>query len=197
MRQAKLTFHSTRSLAAAMVFLLIVTEGWAAPKYKVLYRFPGREAGRGAGPLIPDARGNLYGATPDGGIKTCRGSGGCGMVFELVRGSSGWTRKDLYRFRGYPKDGSDPFRLVFDKTGNLYGATGYGGSSKTCQLGCGTVFKLTPSAGGEWKETVLHALLAAPMGRVQPRGCFWTLQATFMAPPETAARRATAAPFMN
>jgi len=86
------------------------------------------------------------------------------MVFALVRGSSGWTRKDLYRFRGYPKDGSDPFRLVFDKTGNLYGATGYGGSSKTCQLGCGTVFKLTPSAGGEWKETVLHSFAGGSDG---------------------------------
>jgi uncharacterized repeat protein (TIGR03803 family) len=39
----------------------------------------------------------------------------------------------------------------------LYGATFYGGLYGTgCNCG-GTVFKLTPGAGGKWKETVVHS----------------------------------------
>ncbi len=164
MSQQKLPFLWSQNLRTAVIVLTIVTAAWAAPKYKVVYRFPGREAGRGAGVLISDAHGNLYGATPDGGINKCGGAGGCGTVFELVRGSRGWERKNLYRFRGNPKDGGVPFMLVFDRKGNLYGTTGYGGGSGTCQLGCGTVFKLTPGAGGKWKETVLHSFAGGSDG---------------------------------
>ena len=43
-------------------------------------------------------------------------------------------------------------RLVFDTTGSLYGTTEYGGANKA-----GTVFKLTPSSGGVWTESVLYS----------------------------------------
>jgi uncharacterized repeat protein (TIGR03803 family) len=42
--------------------------------------------------------------------------------------------------------------LVFDPAGNLYGTTSSGGA-----LDQGTVFKLTPSADGNWRESVLHS----------------------------------------
>jgi uncharacterized repeat protein (TIGR03803 family) len=61
----------------------------------------------------------------------------------------------LNRKRGaFPRAG-----LVFDAKGNLYGTTYYGGTSNTCVAGdaCGTVFELTPQAGGGWTETTLHS----------------------------------------
>jgi uncharacterized repeat protein (TIGR03803 family) len=43
--------------------------------------------------------------------------------------------------------------------GNLYGTTSFGGRCPIQTDGCGTVFKLSPpaSAGGAWKEVVLHS----------------------------------------
>jgi outer membrane protein assembly factor BamB len=50
--------------------------------------------------------------------------------------------------------------LIFDAAGNLYGTTLAGGNGSNCPgfLGqlCGTVFELTPTAGGGWTERVLH-----------------------------------------
>jgi uncharacterized repeat protein (TIGR03803 family) len=46
------------------------------------------------------------------------------------------------------KDGAEPNAgLIFDKAGNLYGTTYQGGA-----YGAGTVFELTPKAGGGWTE---------------------------------------------
>ena len=57
----------------------------------------------------------------------------------------------LYSFQG-GADGSDPTAsLIFDHAGNLYGTTEGG-----CAPCVGTAFKLTPSSGGSWTESVLH-----------------------------------------
>jgi uncharacterized repeat protein (TIGR03803 family) len=59
----------------------------------------------------------------------------------------------LYSFTGL-KDGGDPQAgLIFDSAGNLYGTTYSGGSYSYT---AGVVFELTPSANGQWTETVLH-----------------------------------------
>jgi uncharacterized repeat protein (TIGR03803 family) len=59
--------------------------------------------------------------------------------------------KVLHSFNG--KNGSTPYAgLIFDTAGNLYGTTFSGGA-----YGDGTVFELTPEAGGGWTETVLHS----------------------------------------
>jgi len=63
----------------------------------------------------------------------------------------------LHRFSG--SDGEFPYygNLTFDNAGNLYGTTYYGGNLNAgCGYGCGTVFKLTPGAKGQWTETLLH-----------------------------------------
>ena len=44
---------------------------------------------------------------------------------------------------------------MFDGAGNIYSTTDDGGNN-SCSRGCGTVFKLTPSAGGQWTESILH-----------------------------------------
>ena len=86
--------------------------------------------------LILDSTGNLYSTTALGG------SGAHGTVFELMSSGSGWTENILYNFTG-GNDGSDLFAgLIFDGSGNLYGATSGAGTG-----GGGTVFELTPSTG--------------------------------------------------
>jgi uncharacterized repeat protein (TIGR03803 family) len=112
------------------------------------------------GALIFDAAGNLYGTTSSGGTYSCQGNGGCGTVFELSpTASGGWTETVLYDF-GRGTDGYSPEAgLVQDAAGNLYGTTTYGGANGCAVAqyeGCGTVFELTPAAGGRWTETVVH-----------------------------------------
>jgi uncharacterized repeat protein (TIGR03803 family) len=67
--------------------------------------------------------------------------------------ATGQTESVLHTFDG--TDGADGIfpraGLVFDKAGNLYGTTFVGGLYRA-----GTVFELTPQAGGGWTETVLH-----------------------------------------
>ncbi len=110
--------------------------------------------------LIWDQAGSLYGTTVYGGGYYSHCSPGCGTVFKLVPTSGGgWKEHILHRFNWAPggPDGFSPYGSVtFDKAGNLYGTTAYGGSDNACFSGCGTIFKLTPLSNGRWKETILH-----------------------------------------
>ena len=73
--------------------------------------------------------------------------------------SAEWKEKVLYSFQSVP-DGATPVgAVVFDKAGNLYGATTEGGSSSCISLAqCGTVYQLAPPVkqGDPWTETVLY-----------------------------------------
>jgi uncharacterized repeat protein (TIGR03803 family) len=65
-------------------------------------------------------------------------------VFKLTPYSGGYTYTSLHDFTG-ERDGSSPYSsLIFDASGNLYGATAYGGSGVACSGGCGVVFEITP-----------------------------------------------------
>jgi uncharacterized repeat protein (TIGR03803 family) len=127
--------------------------GWS---YSVLYVFKGgRDGVDPNGSLIFDASGNLYGTTASGGGSQSCASGGCGTVFELSPTSgSGWTESVLYRFQGEGDGQSPQGGVVFDRAGNLYGATVNGGTG--CNFSCGTVFELSPVSGGGWIETILY-----------------------------------------
>jgi hypothetical protein len=131
-------------------------------KYAVLYTFTGGSDGGSPENLIFDALGNLYGPATNGGDNTdsdCNPNQfppGCGVAFKLSPDSEGqWTETVLYTFTGV--DGRGPIdRLVFDASGNLYGATTQGGDFSGCGgLGCGVVYELSPRASGPWKESVL------------------------------------------
>lgn len=88
--------------------------------------------------------------------------GGCGTVYRLSpptrfcpRVSCPWSETVLYRFSGRG-DGADPSsELTFDAAGNIYGSAA-GGANGNCTDGCGTIFKLTRSAGG-WTFSVLYS----------------------------------------
>jgi uncharacterized repeat protein (TIGR03803 family) len=78
------------------------------------------------------------------------------VLFFLVltsHASGEWKEKVLYTFQG-GNDGAVPAGgVVFDKQGNLYGATSDGGSAND-----GTAFELMPPAKPDdaWTESVLH-----------------------------------------
>jgi uncharacterized repeat protein (TIGR03803 family) len=145
-------------MSAGLLFIITIAAlaiapgAWAQSKYKTLHKFT--SGAGGADPyagLTFDAAGNLYGTTVRGGLTNC--DLGCGTVFELSPGSSGWTKTVLYRFRGRNGDGAYPFAgLTFDGAGNLYGTTVQGGAAN----GAGTVFMLTPNSSGGWTESVLY-----------------------------------------
>ena len=88
---------------------------------------------------------------PGGGVGKCEG--GCGTVYALSPRSSGeWAKTTLYSFEGSKTDGYYPFdNVIFDPDGNLYATTQRGGA-----YDYGTVFELTPGAGGKWTETILY-----------------------------------------
>jgi uncharacterized repeat protein (TIGR03803 family) len=111
----------------------------------VLYEFTdGADGEYPSGGVIVDQAGNLYGTAPQTAF-------GAGSIFELVPSGSGWKFSVLYGFSngndgGYPVAG-----LISDSSGNLYGATSYGGVN-----GGGTVFELTPS-NGTWTLNTLYS----------------------------------------
>lgn len=121
----------------------------------VLYHFQGLTDGAyPVGGLISDAEGNLYGTSES-------------SVFELSpRAQSGeaWTFTLLHTFVGGKTDGlSSHAGLVRDAAGNLYGTTlwgGYEGNADCGEIGCGTVFEVSPPAvkGGAWSEQIIHYL---------------------------------------
>jgi hypothetical protein len=133
------------------------------------------------GGLTIDQQGNVYGTTSTGGTGPCVLLGshvGCGTVYEFsppTQKGGQWTETILYSFQG-GNDGYFPQGdLVFDKAGNLYGVTWYGGGKgDSCNAfyggNCGTVFKLRrPKVkGGTWTEKVLYSFPGGIAG--QPKG---------------------------
>jgi uncharacterized repeat protein (TIGR03803 family) len=133
----------------------LTPEGNGTWSEKVLFNFP-QNFPYGTQPyagLTFDSSGNLYGTTQYAGSK------GSGNVFELSPSGDTWTIKNLHTFAGSP-DGQYPEgNVIFDNAGNLYSTTAYGGAS-SCS--CGTVFRLTPSGGGNWTEKVIHSFADTP-----------------------------------
>jgi uncharacterized repeat protein (TIGR03803 family) len=111
------------------------------------FNFNGKDGTYPAASLISDASGNLYGTTFGGGTSNA------GTVFELSPAADGsWTEKTLHNFVNNGRDGIYPSgSLTVDGSGNLYSTTSEGGI-----YGWGTVFELSPAAGGTWTEKILH-----------------------------------------
>ena len=156
-----------------MVYRLSPAENGDPWTETILHVFQGLAFGDGGGPeggLVMDAAGNLYGTTAYNGTGQCTLLGsvvGCGVVYEMsppAQPGGSWTETVIYSFQ-VDNDGSFPWGdLVFDKAGNLYGATRFGGGKGTnCNFlyggNCGTIFELSPpkTKGGAWTEKVLHS----------------------------------------
>lgn len=117
----------------------------------VLYQFTGGADGAFPAAIALDsATGTIYGIASGGGIMspTCSYSYGCGTVFKLAPTPGGaWKYTVLYSFTGVHD--FNPYALVRDSSGNLYGLAGRG------QYGT-EVFELTPRKNGAWTEKLLH-----------------------------------------
>lgn len=130
--------------------------------YQLLYKFNGGTDGAGpSGSLVFDAAGNLYGTTISGGNpEVCNGEG-CGTVFKLSPNhDGGWTESILYSFLGSSDAEQPGTGVIFDSTGNLYGAAG-GGCIEQCN---GTIFKLSPTQQGTWTESIIYTFLGGTDG---------------------------------
>jgi uncharacterized repeat protein (TIGR03803 family) len=98
--------------------------------------------------LVMDKSGKLYGTTVYGGI----GNGNNGTVFMLTQPQGGgqWAEAVIHSFSGLANsgDGSSPYGgVVFDKAGNLWGTTEFGG-----------VFGLM---SGNWSEVIYPPFFGA------------------------------------
>jgi uncharacterized repeat protein (TIGR03803 family) len=135
----------------------------------VLYNFQGGHDGANpyACPVF-DRTGILYGTTVNGGFSDV------GTVFRLAPVSvSRWKESILHSFVIGSNDGFYPFgSVIVDTAGNLYGTTEFGGAHQQGQKGAGTVFKLTPSTGGYWKEKILFNFSHREQGKQLQRNPF-------------------------
>jgi uncharacterized repeat protein (TIGR03803 family) len=123
--------------------------------------------------LVFDADGNLYGTTSHGGLYEYVGGSSGGTAFELSPAAPElWNETIIHNFGSGADGGYPQFALTFDAAGNLYGTTVTGGSgSASCPSdGCGTIFELSPSAGGAWTETILHEFIASGEAPYGPYG---------------------------
>lgn len=136
------------------------SSGWTQTP---IYKFRGGSDGTNPQARVifgPD--GALYGTTYDGGTGSCFNFG-CGIVFKLqppphvcASVSCPWRETILYSFTSFT-DGANPTaEVAFDRAGNLYGTTTWGGTGP-CQYGCGTVFKLTPNGDGTWSKSTPYS----------------------------------------
>ncbi|HUE03540.1 MAG TPA: choice-of-anchor tandem repeat GloVer-containing protein [Bryobacteraceae bacterium] len=126
---------------------------------KVLYRFPGasRPNNTSTAPIVAsnpgvvlDSAGNIYGATPYGGVS--------GMVY-LIGASGG--EKVLHNFVG-ALGGSGPAAVSLSSGGGFYGATEAGGAANA-----GTVYEIDSKG----RETMLYSFTGGddggfPVGKV-------------------------------
>ncbi len=113
--------------------------------------------------------GLLHGTTYEGAFGSGYCSSGCGVVFKLQPPPTAprsalypYTETVLHAFEGFPSDAglADYGDLIFDQTGNIYGATLGGGST-----GNGVVYELSPSGS----VSVLYSF-TGPDGRNPANG---------------------------
>jgi hypothetical protein len=128
-----------------------------------LHTFDGATDGaQPSGPLVFDPAGNLYGSNSAGGQY------GAGTAFELTPIAGGWNFSVIHAFgQSYLTDGYYPEGgVILDSKGNLYGVTNAVGPT------AGNVFELSPSADGQWTETILYSFTDKADGGYPVAGLF-------------------------
>lgn len=126
--------------------------------YRVVHRFEGSGDGSGPQAGLLEYKGAFYGTTQAGGTSND------GTVYKLVRSGGEYRESIVYSFAG-GDDGAGPVATLTEMGGALYDTTVTGGGS-TCSnygVGCGTVFKLAPTASG-FTESVIHRFGGSPDG---------------------------------
>jgi uncharacterized repeat protein (TIGR03803 family) len=122
----------------------------------VLYSFAGTPDGEFPPAGLTYLNGILYGTTFKGGASDL------GTVFKITTVG---TETVLYNFAG-GADGARPEAGLAAVGGTLYGTTQVGGGCSSVELGCGTVFRITPT--GTYKQ--LHVFTGVPDGAIPVAG---------------------------
>jgi len=129
-----------------LAFSIASAMGLPAQTFTTVVSFDVTNGANPQSSLIQATDGNFYGTVVAGGAgQGCGSAFGCGAVFKITPTG---TLTDLYSFCSQPSctDGDFPVAgLIQGTDGNFYGTTSNGGSSSNCDLGCGTVFMLTPA----------------------------------------------------
>jgi hypothetical protein len=141
-------FNLTLSPQGALFFtenyqLAQLTQSGGVWTFTPVYTFSENET---PGGLAVDAAGNVYGAVYSGGS-------GYGEVVKLVPPSQpggNWTETVIHTFSG--TDGTNPWYLIVDGHGNLYGTTRYGGG----HANGGVTFRLAPNSSGTYNYRSLY-----------------------------------------
>jgi len=150
------TFSGGGANSDGVVFELSPSSGGGWTE-SVLYSFTGgQDQGHPQAPVWMDSKGNLYGTTIGTSNNILFGT-----VFELTPTTSGpWTETTLHTFGLQTKDGQVPAGgLTPDGKGNLYGTTTAGGINYA-----GTIYKLTPAAGGAWNYHLYYTFTSGSNG---------------------------------
>jgi uncharacterized repeat protein (TIGR03803 family) len=125
-------------------------------KETVLFSLTGGTHGANPGGLVLLRDGTIVASAQNGGAACPQASGGCGLIFKLTPASNGYQQSILHVFHG-GADGATPRNIVADAAGNLYGTTDLGGNARSasCPNGCGTIYKLSPTARG-YHESIIY-----------------------------------------
>ena len=110
-------------------------------QFTALHSFDGSD-GYGPSSLIQGSDGNFYGTTYSIPSAEFCESTGCGTIFKITPAG---TLTTLHVFSS--TDGANPYGPLVESTkGNFSGTTVYGGTVlDVCDVGCGTIFKITAS----------------------------------------------------
>jgi uncharacterized repeat protein (TIGR03803 family) len=165
---AKLSRILTAALMLASITFCLAVSTHAQTE-TTLYNFAFGKNAPGSPPSGPvfDKAGNLYGVSTSGGL------GYYGVIYKLTPVSGGWRESVIFNFGGGVGGGYPYATPIFDKAGNLYGTASVGGNLSTSACGpygCGVVYKLSPTASGEWKQTVLYTFTGGKDGAAPTLG---------------------------
>jgi len=155
--------HAILVLFCFSVIAVFTTVPAGAQTFTTLHAFTGGMDGGGPTGLVAvDRAANVYGSAPFGARNHC--VDGCGAVFRASYKNGSYTFSPLYDFQG-GEDGDEPWGgVTLGPDGAIYGTTWFGGGSAcgSQNMGCGTVFKLTPPPSFcrmvlcPWTETVIY-----------------------------------------
>ncbi len=100
-------FARLAGMASFLVLLVTAIPAVQAQTYTDIHTFTGGDGANPYAGLTMDRAGNLYGTTEYGGTHICFQTEnlGCGTVFKLTHGGSGWVFSELYDFTGGADEG--------------------------------------------------------------------------------------------
>jgi len=155
-----------RAFAIAALLVLGCVSAAHAQTFTALHQFTnGLDGGYPMTGLTPDAAGNFYGTTSQGGTRG-------GTVFKLSQRNGAWVLTTLYSFPGYLGGAAPLGRVIFGPDGALYGTASIDGHCDEC----GVVVQLRPPAipcGSltcPWTATVIHMFMHNEIDGFGPTG---------------------------